>query len=336
MQRVTIIGLGLIGGSIGLGLRKWSDQNQNALRIVGFDHDMDKQSQAKKLGAVHDTQWSLGSAISDADVVIIATPVGAMEEVFADIRGSLKPGAVVTDTGSTKTNVLEWAKHLPQDVSFVGGHPMAGGSESLDAARADLFEKATWVVCPAVNAKDEAIRTVLGIIGAMEADAFFVDADEHDAYVAGVSHLPFIVAATLVRATTNESSWRDMRSLAATGFKDTTRLALGSPEMHRDIAMTNREAISRWIDMMTLSLQDFKTQLNQPDEETARKDVFEFLTKAQDTRAQVEVYQGRRAEQALEGNEGLAQENLSGQMGRMFFGGLGRRRNRTDERNKKS
>ena len=330
MQRVTIIGLGLIGGSIGLGLRKWSDQNENALRIVGYDHDMDKQSQGKKLGAVHDTQWSLSSAVSDADVVIIATPVGAMEELFADIRGSLKPGAVVTDTGSTKANVLEWAKQLPEDVSFVGGHPMAGGAESLDAARADLVEKATWVVCPAINAKDEAIRTVLGIISALEADAFFVDAEEHDAYVAGVSHLPFVVAATLVQATTTENSWRDMRSLAATGFRDTTRLALASPEMHRDIALTNREALSRWIDVMTLSLQDFKNQLNQADEDAAREAVFDFLTKAQDTRAQVEVYQGRRSEQALEGNEGLAQENLSGQMSRMFLGGFGRRRNRPD------
>ena len=102
MQNVTIIGLGLIGGSIGLALKRWSTENGNALHLVGFDDDMDKQELAKRMGAVDDTQWSLGSALSDADIVIVATPVGAMKNVFENIGDMLKQGAIVTDTGSTK------------------------------------------------------------------------------------------------------------------------------------------------------------------------------------------------------------------------------------------
>ncbi len=96
MQHIAIIGMGLIGGSIGLGLRQWSAQNGNALRIVGFDEDLDKQSRARKMGAVDDTEWSLTNAVANADIVILATPVGAMLEVFGDIGFFFNNGAVVT------------------------------------------------------------------------------------------------------------------------------------------------------------------------------------------------------------------------------------------------
>ncbi|MDQ4045544.1 MAG: prephenate dehydrogenase/arogenate dehydrogenase family protein, partial [Chloroflexota bacterium] len=125
-QNVTIIGLGLIGGSIGLALKRWSRENNNALRITGFDEEVAQQNKAKKMGAVDATEWALGKAVSDADIVIVSTPVQTMREVFGDIAEFLKPGAIVTDTGSTKVDVLEWATELPSTVSFVGGHPMAG------------------------------------------------------------------------------------------------------------------------------------------------------------------------------------------------------------------
>src|SRR5690606_5211466 len=159
-------GLGLIGGSIGLALGRWSQANGNALRITGFDEDMDKQTRAKRMNAVDATEWSLTNAVSDADIVIVATPVGAMATVFEHIGPHLKPGAIVTDTGSTKADVLEAAKVLPDSVHFVGGHPMAGKSESLEAADADLFTGATWVICPSLTASESAIQSVLGIVAA--------------------------------------------------------------------------------------------------------------------------------------------------------------------------
>lgn len=330
MQNVTIIGLGLIGGSVGLALRRWSAQNDNALHITGFDDDMGKQSRAKQMGAVDATEWSLGSAVSNADVVIVATPVGAMKEVFKNIGGHLTEGAIVTDTGSTKTDVLEWAKVLPGHVSFVGGHPMAGKAESLEAAEADLFRGATWVVCPSVAASESAIRNVLGIIAATNAEAFFADPVEHDSYVAGISHLPFLVAATLVDAVSADPSWRDMKSLASSGFKDTTRLALGSPAMHRDILLTNGPAVVRWIDQMMASLEKSKVWL-QGDKEVASEELLKFLDRAQDERAKVEVLKQRSNEQQTESSS-LETGSMSDQMSRMFLGGFGRKRGKDNKR----
>jgi prephenate dehydrogenase len=325
MQHVTIIGLGLIGGSIGLGLRRWSSVNNNALHVVGFDEDIDKQTRAKGIGAVDTTEWSLARALSDADIVIVATPVGAMQTVFQDIGPHLKSGAVVTDTGSTKADVLEWAKSLPSHVDFVGGHPMAGKSESLDAADANLFKGATWVVCPSVTAAESSVRTVLGIIAAVDAEAFFVDPTEHDSYVAGISHLPFVVAASLMEAVANDAAWRDMKTLSAGGLRDTTRLALGNPQMHRDILLSNRASITRWIDSFTTTLQTLKHELEVGDEGAADR-LLQFFTKAQDDRATLETTTNRASEQAVLTAGSMSKENVSDQVGRMFLGGLGRRR----------
>jgi prephenate dehydrogenase len=323
MQNVTIIGLGLIGGSIGLALRRWSAENENSLRITGFDDDMEKQSRAKRMGAVDGTEWSLAKAVDDADIVIVATPVGSMREVFENIGGILKQGAIVTDTGSTKADVLEQSKILPPGVDFVGGHPMAGKSESLEAADADLFAGATWVICPSVTASEGSIRNVLGIVAATGAEAYFADPVEHDAYVAGISHLPFLVAASLVNSVTNDSSWRDMKSLAASGFKDTTRLALGSPTMHRDILLTNGPAVARWVDQLIDSLSQTRDLLLS-DSETAGDELLAFLSRAQDERALIEVQQSRTAEQASQ--SGVESTNMSDQVSRMFLGGFGRKR----------
>ena len=324
MQHVTIIGLGLIGGSIGLALRRWSQENGNALHIAGFDDDMDKQTRAKRMGAVDDAEWSLANAVANADIVIVATPVGAMPTVFEHISPNLKQGAIVTDTGSTKADVLEWAKALPEHVSFVGGHPMAGKAESLEAADPNLFKGATWVICPAARASESAIQNVLGIVAATGAEAFFTDPTEHDNYVAGISHLPFLVAATLVDAVTADPSWRDMRSLAATGFKDTTRLALGNPIMHRDILLTNRDAVIRWIDQLVESLQETRETLG-GDPDRAGERLLAFLSRAQDERARLEAPQRRSDEQALAG-DGLDKTSVSDQVGRMFLGGFGRKK----------
>lgn len=322
MQQVTIIGLGLIGGSVGLALSRWSAENDNALKIIGFDTDLDHQQLAKKMGAVHDTSWSLPEAIDTADIVIIATPVGTMQQVFADIGEHLKFNAIVTDTGSTKTDVMEWAKVLPAHVSFVGGHPMAGKSESIEAASADLFEGATWIVTPSPTASEEAIKNVMGLIAATKAEPYFVEPEEHDAYVAGISHLPFVVAASLVKTTTTDQAWRDMKTIASTGFRDTTRLALGSPEMHRDIAITNKQSITRWIDSMIGTLEEFKTQLQDDDDEALRESIGEFFKEAQELRAAAESVKSRSSEMMTEDER----PSSGGMMRNMLFGGLGRKR----------
>ncbi|MBA2753154.1 MAG: prephenate dehydrogenase/arogenate dehydrogenase family protein [Chloroflexota bacterium] len=328
MQRVTIIGLGLVGGSIGLGLRRWSaDQGGSgpALRITGFDTDLDHQQHAKKIGAVDHAEWKLTNAIGDADLVVLATPVAAMRESMGDIASFLKPGAVVTDTGSTKADVLTWANaSIPAGVSFVGGHPMAGKAQSIEAADADLFKGATWCVCPSVTASEDANKVVLGMIAALGAEPYFIDPHEHDAYVAGVSHLPFVVSTALMRAVSNDPSWRDMRALTATGFRDLTRLAAGGPEMHRDIVLTNTEAVERWVDAMVQELQGFKAMLRAED----RPDQLQaFFAGARDARADWSTQTTREGELLQETRDELSAVNMSGQMTRMLFGSFaGRRR----------
>lgn len=329
MQRIAIVGLGLIGGSIGLGLRRWSAENmrdgQPALEVLGFDSNLDRQSQAKKIGAVDRTEWELRKVVENADVVVLAAPVLALEEIMGDIAPLLKHGTAVTDVASTKAEVLEWADRLlPRTVSFVGGHPMAGKETSLDGADADLFRGATWCICPSVSATEESIRTVLGMVNALGAEPYFVDPNEHDAYVAGISHLPFVASSALMNTLANDPSWRDMKTLTAGGFRDMTRLASGSPEMHRDVVMTNRSAVERWLKAYIAELQAFESTLTGEDER-AREDLLAFFTDGRDRRAEWAVQTSREAE--LLGTSATAADGdgFSGQMGRMLFGGFMRK-----------
>jgi len=330
MQRVTIIGLGLIGGSIGLGLRRWAEANRvdgkPALEITGFDSDITQQQYAQKIKAVDRTAWDLGKAVTDADLVIIATPVSAMRETLMAIAPKLQACTTVTDTGSTKAQVLRWADEiLPADVAFIGGHPMAGKTQSIEGAEAELFKGATWCLAPSVRAGEEAVRTVLGLVAALDAEPFFVDPTEHDAFVAGVSHLPFVLSAALMRTVSTDPSWRDMKGLTAGGFRDVSRLAAGSPAMHRDILITNREAVTRWIDATISTLHGLRTDL-QSEPEVAEVALTTFFTQARDARAEWATRTSREGELIQGTAAELTPDNLSDQMGRMLLGGFARRR----------
>jgi prephenate dehydrogenase len=329
MQRVLIVGLGLIGGSIGLALRRWAEERKvdgrRPLEVIGFDLDLDHQRAAEKLGAVDHGAWDLTKAAREADVVVLATPVNSMREVMQDLAPNLKPGAIVTDTGSTKERVLKWAAEiLPPGIHFVGGHPMAGNTQSIEAADADLFAGATWCITPSVTASEDAVRTVLGLVAAAGAEPFFVDPGEHDAYVAGVSHLPFALSAALMNAVSRDASWREMKMLTAGGFRDTTRLAAGSPAMHRDILLTNRDAVARWIDAVTATLGELRETLSTEDDATPAK-VEAFFTEARDARADWSTRTTREGELLQATASEFATEGVSDHMGRMFLGGFAKR-----------
>jgi prephenate dehydrogenase len=328
MQQITIVGLGLIGGSIGLGLRAWSERSKESgespLFVTGFDIDLEQQHYAQKNKAVDNAEWDLTKAVRNADIVLVCTPVMAIKETFENIAPSLKAGAVVADAGSTKSLVMSWAKELlPKTVSFVGTHPMAGKAQSIEGAEAELFKNATWCVCPDPAASEEAIRNVLGMITALEAEPYFIDPLEHDAYVAGISHLPFVLSASLVNAVSGDPSWRDMRTLTASGFRDMSRLAGGSPEMHRDITLTNKDAIVRWIDSFSAQLSDLRERITAEGEE-APANLIEFFDRARDARADWATRTTREGE-LLQGTDAeLSREGFGGQMGRMLLGGFGR------------
>jgi prephenate dehydrogenase len=329
MQRVLIVGLGLIGGSIGLALRRWSEEHaadgRRPLEVMGFDTNLDHQRAAEKLGAIDRGAWDLTKAARDADVVILATPVNGLREVMQDLAPNLKMGAIVTDTGSTKAQVLEWAREiLPAGVHFVGGHPMAGKTQSIEGADADLFSGATWCIAPSVTASEDAVRTVLGLVAAAGAEPYFVDPGEHDAYVAGVSHLPFALSASLMNAVSRDGSWREMKSLTAGGFRDTTRLAAGSPTMHRDILLTNRESVIRWIDALNATLGELRQHLASENDSSAEK-IEAFFSEARDARADWATQTTREGE-LLQGTAAeLSTESVGDHMGRMFLGGFAKR-----------
>jgi len=263
-MRIAIIGLGLIGGSMGLSLRKKAD-----LEVVGFARRGEVASRALELGAVDRTEGDLLAAVRGADLVLIATPVMAMKDIMAKIGESLDKGCIVTDVASTKAQVMGWAEErLPSWISFVGGHPMAGKETSgIEAADADLFIGCTYCLMPGRSATKEATDKVEGLVRQIGAKPLFIDASEHDMLVAAVSHLPMVISSALVSMATKSPLWDDMSKLAATGYRDLTRLASGSPEMSRDICLTNREFILRWIDEYSKELEKFRHLISEGSEE---------------------------------------------------------------------
>lgn len=331
MQKVTIVGLGLIGSSIGIGLKRWATNDGKrtpVLEVTGFDLDLEHQNYSKKIKAVDRTEWDFSGAIKDADLVVIAVPPLAVREVFETIGPLLKQGATVTDVSSTKVQVMEWAKELlPSHINFVGGHPMAGKSQSIEGADGELFQGATWCVVPSVSADEMAVQTVLGMINALGAEPLFIDAHEHDGYVGGISHLPFMLSIALVRSVSRDSSWRDMKHLSAGGFRDVSRLAAGSPEMHRDICATNRETIVRWLDTAVDELQHVRSLIAAGTSE-ADETLLARFREARDARAEWATAERREGQLVQDTESELSNTSVSEQMSQMLFGGMFRRKPR--------
>ena len=260
MERIAIIGLGLIGGSIGRAIKRAAIKE---VHVVGASRTRDTVQRAKRLGAIDEEARTAEDAVRDARLVIVAAPILATRALFEEIAPALAPGAVVTDVGSTKGNVMRWAKELlPERVHFVGGHPMAGKETSgIDAADPDLFREKTWVVVPSVTADEGAVKTVVGLAQLCGATPTFMDADEHDSYVAAISHLPLALSSALFSVVFGSAAWPELAMLASSGFRDATRLASGSPEMAHDIMISNRDNVLHWIDRFQEELARFRAAI---------------------------------------------------------------------------
>jgi prephenate dehydrogenase len=201
----------------------------------------------------------------------------AVRRVFDEIAPYLQSGAVVTDTASTKGEVLRWAKELlPSDVHFVGGHPMAGKEKSgPQAAEATLFEGRPYCVVPGVNAADGAVHSIVGLAEAVGGKTFFLDAEEHDAYAAAISHLPLMTSIALFKLAKGSSAWPELGGMAGPAFYDLTRLASGQPEMTQDIFITNRDNVLHWLDRYTAELQKLADIIREDDREKMFRDLAE-------------------------------------------------------------
>ncbi|MCY4640883.1 MAG: prephenate dehydrogenase/arogenate dehydrogenase family protein [Chloroflexi bacterium] len=266
MPRVAILGTGLIGTSIGLRLH--SHGRTSDLSVVGWDRNPDHAREARERGAIAETAASVEEAVAGAWLVVLAAPVLALRSLLEDVgaeaaAGRIAANAVVTDTGSTKADVMRWATEtLPASVSFVGGHPMAGKTEPGPAA-ADgaLFEGARWVLVPSRSAPGGAVETVTSLINTMGAEAMFMDAEEHDAYVAAVSHLPLAAAVALFTLVRESEAWPEMSMLASSGFLGATRLAQSDTSMAYDIFATNREQVAHWLERYGDEIARFRERL---------------------------------------------------------------------------
>ena len=262
---VTIIGLGLIGGSIGLALRQG---NKPGWEIVGYSRSQETAANALTSGAIERSEANLENAVKQASLVIIATPVLTVREIFSQIAPHLSSGCTVTDTASAKVQVMKWAEEiLPPKVDFIGGHPMAGKeSYGIRAAEAELFRGCTYCLTSSKKASPESIGRITSMVEKLGAIPFFIDAQGHDNLVAGISHLPILLSAALVSLTTKNPSWLKMSKLAASGYRDLTRLASGNPEVNAHICLSNKEAISNWADKFSQELDRYRQLVADGDE----------------------------------------------------------------------
>jgi prephenate dehydrogenase len=254
---VTIIGLGLIGGSIGLALRQGKDPGWE---IIGYSRRRETIASALNLGAIDRGAANLQDTVNQADFVIIATPILTVKEIFSEIAVHLPSGCIVTDTASTKVQVMKWAEEiLPPTVEFIGGHPMAGKETyGIQAAEAELFRGRTYCLTSSEKASSISMDRLKGIVMKLGAIPLLIEAQEHDQLVAGISHLPMLLSAALVSLTTGNSSWSKMSKLASSGYHDFTRLASGNPEVNSHICISNKEAIINWIDRFNQELEKYR------------------------------------------------------------------------------
>ena len=272
MTKIAIVGTGLIGTSLALAIK----QSQLQVDVVGTDYDQSARSGAQKSGACKKVEANLAGAIRGADVVIYATPVMAMREMMEASVSDFEDGCVITDVGSSKKVVLEWADEiLPKRVNFVGGHPMAGKEVSGPTnADGDLFKGKAYCIIPSITADKSAVSSVTTLAESIGAKPFFIGVDEHDSFVAAASHLPFMMSVALMETASKSANWEDIAQLASSGFAGISRLASGDPIMHRDICVSNPKPIVAWMDAYIREMYEIRNLLaneNGPDPDAVHK-----------------------------------------------------------------
>ncbi|HEU0008789.1 MAG TPA: prephenate dehydrogenase/arogenate dehydrogenase family protein [Verrucomicrobiae bacterium] len=278
-QKITVAGVGLLGGSIGLAAK----QRRLAGRVSGLVRRSESIAECLEAGAVDEAFTDPTRAIEGADLVLLCTPIAQMPSRVAKILPALKRGAIVTDVGSVKGGVVAELEPLVSGAGaeFIGSHPMAGAEKmGVGAARADLFEGAVCVVTPTVSSTKDAVQAVEQFWKDLGGLPLQMSPEQHDDLVGRSSHLPHVVAAELANYVLSPVHPKEQAMLCATGFRDTTRVASGSPEMWRDIALANRKNLARVLGVFIEDLQEFQHALETQD----AKAIEEFFQQAKQRR----------------------------------------------------
>jgi cyclohexadieny/prephenate dehydrogenase len=264
-KRVALIGLGLIASSMSLAMRR----SGVAGEITGYARSVETRNIARDLGLVDHVCESAVDAVKDADLVILAVPVGAMGAVMQDIAPALKKGAVVSDVGSVKKNIFASVlPHLPESVEFIGTHPMAGTEHSGPTSGfAELFDNRWCLIVPTETSSDAEISRLETFWQALGANTKHMDADHHDLVCAVVSHTPHLIAYTMVGVADDLSRVTDQEVIefSAAGFRDFTRIAASDPTMWRDVFLSNKEATLEILGRFTEELFALQRAIRQGD-----------------------------------------------------------------------
>jgi prephenate dehydrogenase len=255
IERLCIIGVGLIGGSLARALRKAG----YCKAVVGAGRNPENLRHAIELGVIDSYETDLARAVAGADMVLVAVPLGAMQPVFRAIRGHLADGAVLTDAGSAKVSVIEAVRNAFGEVpaNFVPGHPIAGIEQSgVAASLPDLYRNRRVILTPLPETAAAATQRVRGMWEAAGAVVVDMDPVHHDEVLAATSHLPHVLAFTLVESLARLHDKAEIFEYAAGGFRDFTRIASSDPVMWRDICLANGDAIQQMIERFIGDLQE--------------------------------------------------------------------------------
>jgi prephenate dehydrogenase len=264
LKKLVIFGVGLIGGSVALALKK----AKNTAEIIGVGRSAESLQSALDLGVIDAASSDVATAIKDADIILIAAPVAQTPAILNAIKPHLNASTVITDAGSTKGDVLQCAKDILGDQfhQFVGGHPIAGAEKSgVTAAMADLYLNKNVVITPTVKTSPEAIASVKALWQECGANVSEMTAATHDGIFAAVSHLPHLLAFALVDDIASRANAEQLFGFAASGFRDFTRIAGSHPEMWRDISLANRTALLNELDAYQAELARLHDLLERED-----------------------------------------------------------------------
>lgn len=264
LDRVTIVGVGLIGGSLGIALKK----HANIGEIVGFSRSINNLRKAITYEAIDRFSTDLAAEVGHSDMVVVAVPVRTCEQIFEIIAAGDYENTIVTDVGSVKTNVVASAQRVfkPEYRLFVPGHPIAGREHSkIDAAVEGLFVGRHSILTPDANTDMKAVHIVQQMWECVGAKVEFMDIDEHDVILGAASHLPHLLAFSLVNWILDGERTEECFKFAASGFFDFTRVASSDPVMWRDVCMTNPDVLVKHIDTFIETLESMRNAISASD-----------------------------------------------------------------------
>ena len=275
---VGFVGLGLIGGSIAKAIRHFYPK----IHIIAASGRRETVDLALSENLIDEGCYEVGDSFAKCDYIFLCAPVSYNAKYLADLKPVIKKDCIITDVGSTKTDIHSRVSELDMEANFIGGHPMAGSEKTgLDNSKRHLIENAYYVITPTAKVSKEAVADYVEFIGSLKALPLVLDYKQHDYITAAISHLPHLIAAGLVNLVKhNDCEQQYMKTVAAGGFKDITRIASSSPVMWEQICMTNHENISKLLDKYIESMKEIKASLD----EKRGQDIYDLFEESRDYR----------------------------------------------------